>query len=348
MDPLSTEAARLMADKIAFLILSNPRTGSTWLQTSLGDLPDVAVNYELKWGPIMHVEPTGVQRTIRDKTVSCRSLLTSISQSSRIVGSKLVLSGAVPIPTEQASDLAGTIDPDIRIMHLTRPYFDILSSSFGHGAVHLIDRPYLESKDAGMVQELQSNSQPKLRAIPEKSAQTVIDDVVLYQLARVRRRLGIGKPFRYVPYENIISLLLIFFVNDIALLEVRRRAKQWLHIRYSDVISRFHEIVAFVGSQAEQSRVQYIIEHPVTRKLDAVRGDLMANHRSIRRVANLLDEARDRAFQGMGSVTDLWHWDAKRKIGLVRVDGLAAAVEAGRKLWERRRSAGGPLTWEFK
>jgi hypothetical protein len=296
----------------------------------------------------MHVEPSGVQRTIRDKTASCRSLLANISQSAEIVGSKIVLSGAVPISPEQACDLAATIDPDIRILHLTRPYFDMVSSSYGHGAVHLIDRRYSEGKDSGMIHALHDDSQKKLSAIPAKSTQTIIDDAVLYKLARLRARMGIGGPVRFVPYNDIISLLLIFFVNDLALLEARRRAKYWLHIRYSEVARRFQEIVAFVGSRAEPGRVQRITESPVTLKLDAVRGDLIANHKRIRAVANLLDGARDRAFQGAGRITDIWDWDKKRKVASVRVDGLAGAVRAGRAFWQSGPASEGPLAWQFK
>jgi hypothetical protein len=336
-----------MRDQTAFLILSNPRTGSTWLQTSLGDLPDVAVDYELKWGPTMHVQPGGVQRVIRDKTASCRSLLANISSSAEVVGSKIVLSGAVPISPEQACDLAATIDPDIRILHLTRPYFDMLLSAYGHGAVHLIERSYSGGKESDMIRALHDDSQKKLSAIPAKS-QTIIDDVVSYKLARLRARTGIGGPVRLVPYEDIISLLLIFFVNDLALLEARRRAKHWLHIQYSEVARCFQEIAAFVGSRADPDRVQRIIESPITLKLDAVRVGLIANHKRIRAVADLLDRARESAFQGTGSIADIWDWDEKRKTALVRVDGLAAAVRAGRAFWRRRSATGGSLAWQFK
>ena len=95
-----------------FLIVSNARTGSTWLETLLGALPDVAVDYEFKWRP--DYQPHGVHLVIPDENFSCRAGIDSISVSAPVVGSKLVLDPRSHGQKELLS-LERTIEPVLNI-----------------------------------------------------------------------------------------------------------------------------------------------------------------------------------------------------------------------------------------
>lgn len=68
-----------------FLTVSNGRTGSTWLETSLGKFKDVRTDHEFKW----KVHKPGPSHLIIEN--SCLDQLKSFAINGKTTGSKLVV-----------------------------------------------------------------------------------------------------------------------------------------------------------------------------------------------------------------------------------------------------------------
>jgi hypothetical protein len=78
---------RLVHRASKFLIVSNMRTGSTWLQTLLGALPDVATDFEMKWDVDYAPSPGHFFLNERSPTVS--QVLERLTDSARPRGPSL-------------------------------------------------------------------------------------------------------------------------------------------------------------------------------------------------------------------------------------------------------------------
>jgi len=116
-----------------FLILSNPRTGSTWLELMLAALPDIQADYEIKWQP--EYEPNPLVHIVLGRGGSVAEELTSRG----LDGSKLVLDYRQHLTLEYSA-LAACIDPRIKLIHLTRDYFDVVCS-VARGCFHKLGKP---------------------------------------------------------------------------------------------------------------------------------------------------------------------------------------------------------------
>jgi len=121
-------------NKHRFLVIASPRSGSTWLETSLGSLPDCFADYELKWNIQYH----GIAlRLIPDSPEACDRILENMRNNHRIVGSKLILDER-PYSADELSRLSATIGADTKIIHLYRDYFESIVSRwnpFGKRAI---------------------------------------------------------------------------------------------------------------------------------------------------------------------------------------------------------------------
>lgn len=122
-----------------FLIVSNARAGSTWLEMMLGCLPDVAADNEFKWRPKYVPQPVHV--VIPDGQFRCADALDRIAPDFPVVGSKLVLDPVEHAPDEYRA-LGRTIGPEIRVVHLSRSLTEVYYS-WCRGVYHVVDKPRL-------------------------------------------------------------------------------------------------------------------------------------------------------------------------------------------------------------
>src|SRR5262249_51801694 len=96
-----------------FLIIGNMRSGTTWLQTMLGALPDVATDYEIKWAPTY--QPSGAHIVLDDASLSVSEMLAQFESDAPVVGSKFVFD---PLELTRLDMLAlkDKIGEDVRII----------------------------------------------------------------------------------------------------------------------------------------------------------------------------------------------------------------------------------------
>jgi hypothetical protein len=114
------------------VVFSNPRSGSIWLDTMLGLLPDVHVDYELKWDTTYI--PSDKHAVLHEHSKTISQLLEDMDTDAPVTGSKFVFDvlGLTPIDFRK---LTSRIGSDIRIIHLMRNCRDV-SLSIRRGFHH--------------------------------------------------------------------------------------------------------------------------------------------------------------------------------------------------------------------
>ena len=274
-----------MSEQTFFFIASNGRTGSTWLETSLGRLPDVAVDWETKWHPVYG--PGHAHRVIPDGQGTCRGMLREISETSPVVGSKLTFDRYRDFPFEEIPDLLEAIEPDISIIHLTRGYFDILLSFEARGGVNVIRDPSEMEELAGLFGK---------------------DHAILAELfgATVRRRGRNDTTKVTDDLATIFSKMFTFLLNDLLCIELSRRAIRSLHVEYSDINARFREIATFVGSRCDAETAAHVAANPVTEKLEKLPPTLIKNWEQVKEMAAIFDEAVSDYIRERRPIFNVW------------------------------------------
>ena len=76
------------ARRTKFLVMSNLRSGSTWLETMLGALPDVFTDFEFKFA--ISYRPSAVHRVLSEDLPSVTDVLEGMVSRAPVVGSKFV------------------------------------------------------------------------------------------------------------------------------------------------------------------------------------------------------------------------------------------------------------------
>ena len=227
----------------AFLIISNARAGSTFLMTSLGALPGIFADYQLSWRT--RLSPNPVEIVIPGPGYDCKKFLEGLGPQSQVVGSKLTLSPIELLKAEDAKGLSACIDPQIRILHLTRNYWDILLSVNARGYRHAID--------------------PDERRIDHESE-------IFKAIVDSNPGLSTSTPLRPVgaSLDVLRTNLICYFVNDLVATEIARKAERSLHVSYSHIQEDFPEIVECIGAPRDEETWREIVDRPVTKKLDGI------------------------------------------------------------------------------
>lgn len=243
-----------------FLIIANPRTGSTWLELMLNCLPDVTADLEFKWSNqqnlIANVKDTlypMLTGNIFSPTFSEALLLLNKSNitgfraffralpflSKRsITGSKLIIDFNAEHPDFEA--LRNKIDPDkIKIIHLTRNYHEIIES-VGNGYYHVGNK------------ENTGNKHSKLSSV-------LMSENNLLNVQMEKKHLNIDQSY----LTNYLDALL----NTDLFLKTFENKCQYIRVDYTEVNKRFYEIVKFIGSSAEKNLIEEILSNPPTKKV---------------------------------------------------------------------------------
>ena len=315
-----------------FLSVSNGRTGSSWLETSLGCLPDVAIDFEFKWKPSLY-EPKPVHMVIADRSFSSRAALDGISADAPVVGSKLVLDRYGFLGPEIIDVLGEVIQREIAIIHLTRDYFSTL----------------LSWRTREVFNALNDLADARLEGTRIKSGikrTTVKHDSTLHPVRVVRGWLdwrlfaienGESPLARMpatsgIPFEDIVDNLLAFFYNDLIGRELAHNAERSMFVRYGNIRSKFAQIAEFVGSQAGDEDIQAILANPVTKRIGGLTPELVRHAAAVQRVSRCLDDAMDDIVSTGKRLGDVWRWSPDGKSAEIKVHGLNAAVRRGKSL----------------
>ena len=222
-----------------FITFSNPRSGSTWLETMLGLLPDVHVDYELKWGAAYSLRGIGVAIDAGSRTVS--QVLEDMQTDAPVSGSKFVFDapGLTPLDFQK---LRGRIGPDVRLIHITRSYRDIFLS-MARGFYHAPAR--------------MDSLSDRLREAIEKA------DVA---------RAVFGPPQTVAPLVCFRQLA-VLLDNDLNIRSLREPGSSYIQISYEDVGKNLTNIVRFAGSEASAAAIADVLAHPAVAKLPDFDGD---------------------------------------------------------------------------
>jgi hypothetical protein len=222
-----------------FLIIGNMRTGSTWLETLLGALPDVVTEYELKWRP--RFAPLAVHRVLDMDSPTVDQILEEFESDLPVAGSKLILDLDYLSPIE-FSGLEAKLGPGIRIIHLTRDLRSIFLSRH-RGLYHRLNRD-----STVRVSE-------RLRA--------AIDEA---DVARAKAQ----HPRERVHNSDCYDELAIYVRNDARVAQLTGPSGRYLHIDYGEIPKRLTEIARFVGSEAGLDVIRGVLENSPTVKLPPV------------------------------------------------------------------------------
>ena len=229
-----------------FLIVSNARAGSTWLETMLGVLPDVAVDYEFKWRP--QYTPASVHMVIPDGNFSCAEALARIAPDYPVVGSKLVLDPREHTPEEYA-ELRGTIDPEVRIVHLSRSLTEVYYS-WSRGVYHVLDK---DRRDQW------AHDRPPSEML--KGIDSYCGAMPSYPNAE-------GGRVNPADCERDVKVLL---AHEQWMADIGRTHPNYVRVDYADVDAAFPALVKFVGSAATAEQIADAVRRPPTLKIKAPR-----------------------------------------------------------------------------
>ena len=259
-----------------FLIVSNARSGSTWLETLIGALPDVSADYEFKWKP-KNYEPKPAHMIIPDSGFSCSQALAKIDPTSPIVGSKLVLDPFQHTAEEYAA-IKNTIEPDIRTIHLTRSLTEIYYS-WRRGVYHLVNddrrRELGEDFSPNLIQSIDDRMVSE-----ENNLSDYLSRMQFFQSReRLTKRFGrfewLAKLFGassqneriYVEPQQCERDVKVLWENDAWIKTLGDGNRKHMLVDYDNVQSKFKDIVEFIGSEATPDQVEKVLVNPITDKL---------------------------------------------------------------------------------
>lgn len=240
-----------------FLIVSNGRTGSTWLSTSLGRLDGVRTDFEYRWALPRGAEGNPVHYMISDHHSTVVESLDRFAGDARIVGSKLVFSLEWTQRQSVFEKLDLYFDDRITYIFLTRPYIETLASFLLRGPVHDLVKSEIEGARTG---------------------------VMIGELARTFQRSSLAqKPF-YGDEQDVVRALRSLANNDVIGFGIFRRFPKRIHITYDCISSDFERVARAVGWTGNSWGARSAIDAPLVRKLPALdwasfpRADLFAEY----------------------------------------------------------------------
>jgi hypothetical protein len=235
---LNLKKGKIMGSQKKFLIVSNARSGSTWLETLLGSLSDVQVDYEFKWRPTY--EAHELHMVIPDKNFNCSDALSKISNKG-IVGSKLVFDPRSHSDNE-LNELLQTIPSNIHVIHLVRSYAEVINSIIKGRPINILSENAKVEGDSVLLKTLKHNSQ--LDFEPEVSNEP--------------KTINMGHCQR---------LLRNLFKNDLCAYKLKQTRDNYTIIKYDEIESELESLVSFIGSNASKEEIADSLSNPITKKL---------------------------------------------------------------------------------
>jgi hypothetical protein len=224
-----------MQRRAKFLLMSNMRTGSTWLTTTLGALPDTVTDYEIKWK--VEYPPQEVHYVLDEHSPSVSEILDGLAGDAPIAGSKFVFD-PVDMTRLEFLKLKPKLLGDLRIVHLVRRYRDIFLSG-RRGIFHHFN----DASPWRVGDHLRS----AFGARPE--------------------RLDRPAPPTHVSRSACYEQLRIYLQNDVLAASLSEAGVPYMLIGYENLPRRISEVVKFIGSSASPEVVSAVFTAPVTFKL---------------------------------------------------------------------------------
>ena len=279
---------RDLATQRYFLAFSNSRCGSTFLQTSLARLPGIATDFELFWegpNPVMKGDPPYAFSVTNDW--NWKEFLETKLPPVPIAGTRVILHPMKDYAPEEAQRFIANIDRDILIIHTIRDYFDILKSSRVRDHITWVSDDQLDRSSA----KDPSLGETELWASLRKRGLREIDGWK-----------NEGRPF----LEESSRFVLRFFINDLVMAEIARRAERSMLIEFEGVWLRFHEIADFLGCDCTKEDCDAIIHNPVTKRLPPVPDEELPNWQALKELCGILNDTIRNALDSDISLFAAW------------------------------------------
>ncbi len=318
-----------------FLTVSNGRSGSTWLITSLAMLPDVSADFETKFAPSVNFELLESHLLLTPGGPSFPSLIAQRLKNAPVMGSKLVLDYHQAFSTADIDALCEAVTPEVRIVHLTRPYAEILKS-FAHGVANVLNPNF--------VPQDKHKAQAHFKNVAQMS-ESSIKDLRLYlvrqqfdQAMLKARRLG-GQKWRKFYFLDFVRRLLVLFFNDLVLTELTRRAQSSITVAYKDIGTKLQDIGTFIGSQAGAEDYRRILDAPMTKKLKQ-RDDWIINWALLEKICHRLDRGLAEHRESGAPLSEVWTFTRGTDEVEVRLPGLGRLTKQGIAFENRGRHVG--------
>ncbi len=245
------------------------RSGSTWLELLLKEVPGVYSDFEVKWAPNMqnyekirhdlHIYLTGPHMNVSDE-------LSKRMPEGDIVGSKLVLDH-FDYSDESLAALKKTIPKDMKIIFLWRHPTDIILS---------IKR--------GVSNKLGNHAGNTKMESELKKMQHIFND------------RDYDADFFFFDRRDFLKDILLFSRQHCWCRSLAAHVDDFMEVDYNEVNKRFTEIVRFIGSDAPVAVLDAIKNNPITVKTgpkEEDRAEYIQKHTNLGRTAYLF-HGRDR------------------------------------------------------
>ena len=319
---------RHRGDDRYFLIISNGRTGSTWLLTSLDQIPDVTARHELKWPDGTRMR-SDAQYVLGAETQIRNAIDAVCAKKARPVkGSKLVFNPYTFYGESVFAALSDNIDRRTATVLLKRRYLETWLSWKARGVYH-------EVNEAFHAEDFSTNSMVRAMQALEKPQNT---HLVLCHNGEVLAPEREGAS--YYPLETAIDDLLQFFSNDMQALGIVK-ARKGMVVDYSAVKTSLPSVARYIGTKSPPSVVENSVSQPLTKKLDPLESHLHPLE-VLAEISDALDELFADVVMGSTAPEDILQWDGQDKL-VIWDQNVADSI--GKHGFE---TAGDKLIWQVR
>lgn len=287
-----------------FLIISNGRTGSSWLETNFNQLPDVRAYRQIGWR--LGDQPDHPQRYSINKSDSMIAIIDAACDSRepkplKVAGSKFVFQPYTYTHMDVHVQLENCTEHSIKLIFLKRAYLESFLSWKARGVAHSIN-PIVNAT----------------QRIPNV-LKTHIAPAKLRHLILTARSVPLSDAAgTHYPINRAIDDILVMFSNDIfsQRLVIGRSGRI---TDYAHLSNEFPELAKFIGSDASADTCRDIIANPLTQKLPEL-WDYLHPLEPLTEIAALLDNA----FWRNDLMSVVWQADNTLRL---EITGLADAFE---------------------
>ena len=255
-------------DKQYFLIIGNTRTGSTYLGTTLGCLPDVYFDYEI--APILKLPKIKNRNRIHkylNEIENLRDLYNPFTKDYRVIGSKIMFASVRYKNTGGVfKRIDELIDDDIKVIHLHRCYSEIMMSQ---------------------LTPIGASSLPSGR---------------IYKGLEYRKFFNSEKPLNELKRNLVVestgykitSRLEQMYSHDLKIHELKRgRENNFMTIDYKDIPEKIYDIARFIGSNATDDEIKYNFNNPITKKIITIPyEEIFIDYNNVRNICKNKDNER--------------------------------------------------------
>ena len=247
-----------------FIILTNQRSGSTWIETSLGNLDSIHTDYEINWSEeLLVIKKSNAQFLLKD--TSLNYFFKKFNTNKQILGTKFTLAFYRFFPFADY-DLFFKKIKNIKVFHLKRNYIDILKSKLIGRVNHSINHQYCNN----------------LRLIDKE----LINNQEFYLKNRKKNILDSKK--NLIPFKNARLYLINLFINDLLIIKAKKN-NYYTNINYELIDKQIKRIKEFLNLKEEEKEIyDKLFKFPTIKKNEDTYPDSFEKYEELIKISNRL------------------------------------------------------------